>query len=99
MDISTESVILTAKQYKIEELKQLANSTIFVEAISNLIHSLQAERGASILYIASEGKRFKKTKQEIVAESLILEARFKERLSAEIDSPAACTKKNTRSFH
>lgn len=94
MDISTESVILTAKQYKIEELKQLAKSTIFVEAISNLIHSLQAERGASILYIASEGKRFKTTKQEIVAESLILEARFKERLSAEIDAPAACTKKN-----
>lgn len=94
MDISTESVILAAKQYKIEELNQLANSTIFVEAITNLIHSLQAERGASILYIASEGKRFKQNKQEIVTESLVLEARFKERLAAEIDTPGTSTKKN-----
>ncbi len=92
MDISSESVILTAKQYKIEELKQLANSTIFVEAISNLIHSLQAERGASSLYIASNGKRFAQNKREIIAESLILEARFKECMTAEIE--ATGTKKN-----
>lgn len=94
MDISTENVILKAKQYKIEELEQLANSTIFAEAIGNLIHSLQAERGASMLYIASEGKRFKQNKQEIVTESLVLEARFKERLAAEIDMPGTSTRKN-----
>lgn len=81
MEISSESVILNAKQYKIEELNTLAASTFFIEAISNLIHSLQAERGASSLYVASEGKRFSKNKKNIIAESERLEARFRELLA------------------
>lgn len=85
MDISAEKVILTANQHKIEELNRLASSTAFVEAISNLIHSLQAERGASSLYIASAGKRFAQNKREIIQESQLLEARFRELLTAQLE--------------
>jgi hypothetical protein len=84
MQISAEKVILTAKQHKIEELNSLALSTGFVEAISNLIHSLQAERGASSLYIASAGKRFDQNKHDIIIESQLLESRFRELLTKQI---------------
>jgi len=84
MDISAEQVVLTAKQHKIEELNRLASSTFFVEVISNLIHALQAERGASSLYIASRGKRFTDNKQGIIKESKMLEARFRELLASQL---------------
>jgi hypothetical protein len=84
MKISAEKVILTAKQHKIEELNRLASSTVFVEVISNLIHSLQAERGASSLYLASKGKRFEQNKQDIIRESQLLETRFTELLSTQL---------------
>ncbi len=75
--ISAEKVILTAKQHKIEELNSLASSTVFVEVISNLVHSLQAERGASSLYLASAGKRFEQNKHDIIKELQLLETRFR----------------------
>jgi hypothetical protein len=84
MKISAEKVILTAKQHKIEELDRLASSTVFVEVISNLIHSLQAERGASSLYIASAGKRFEKNKYDIIKESQLLETSFLEQLTMQL---------------
>jgi hypothetical protein len=84
MAITAEQVILTAKQLKIDELNRLASSTFFVEVISNLIHSLQAERGASSLYLASTGQRFKTNKANIIKESQLLEARFRDLLSTRL---------------
>ena len=93
MKISAEKVILTAKQHKIAELNRLASSTVFVEVISNLIHSLQAERGASSLYLASEGKRFEKNKQDIIKESQLLESSFRDLLTTQLtESSYANTK-------
>lgn len=93
MKISAEKVILTAKQHKIAELNRLASSTVFVEVISNLIHSLQAERGASSLYLASEGKRFEKNKQDIINESQLLEISFRDLLTTQLaESSYANTK-------
>jgi hypothetical protein len=93
MEISAEKVILTAKQHKIEELNRLASSTVFVEVISNLIHSLQAERGASSLYLASAGKRFEQNKHDIIKESQLLEVRFRELLTKQLaESSYANTK-------
>ncbi|MGZ8271031.1 MAG: nitrate- and nitrite sensing domain-containing protein, partial [Methylophilus sp.] len=93
MKISAEKIVLTAKQHKIEELNRLGSSTVFVEAISNLIHSLQAERGASSLYLASVGKRFEQNKHDIIKESQILEIRFRELLAKQLaESSYANTK-------
>jgi hypothetical protein len=84
IEITAENVVLVAKQHKIEELKQLTSTADFVEIISNLIHSLQAERGASCLYLASTGQKFTKTKEEIVHESCILERRLRDLLSQKL---------------
>lgn len=85
MEITAENVVLVAKQHKIDELKQLASTADFVEVISNLIHSLQAERGSSCLYLASAGQRFNKNKQEIIRESQLFEARLRDLLSQKLD--------------
>lgn len=87
MTITVEKLIIAAKQHKIDELNRLASSTIFVEIISNLIHSLQAERGASSLYLASSGKRFAQNKQSIIQESVLLEKSFRELLCAQLSQP------------
>ncbi|MEX0635430.1 MAG: nitrate- and nitrite sensing domain-containing protein, partial [Ferruginibacter sp.] len=84
MDITAENIVLVAKQHKIEELTQLAATADFVEVISNLIHSLQAERGSSCLYLASAGQKFTKTKQEIIHESRILTIRLRELLAIKL---------------
>lgn len=84
MEITAENVVLVAKQHKIVELSQLASTADFVEVICNLIHSLQAERGSSCLYIASSGQKFSKTKEEIIHESRILAERLRELLSEKL---------------
>jgi hypothetical protein len=84
MEITAENVVLVAKQHKIEELNQLASTADFVEVISNLIHSLQAERGSSCLYLASSGQKFTKTKEEIIHESRILATRLRDLLSQKL---------------
>lgn len=85
MNLTAENIVLVAKQHQIEELKRLASTAHFVEVISNLIHSLQAERGASSLYLASSGLRFKETRQEIIQESRLLESRLRELFSVQLD--------------
>lgn len=84
MTITVETLIIIAKQHKIDELKRLASSTLFIEVISNFIHSLQAERGASSLYLASSGHLFDANKRHIVVESQRFELRFREMLAQQL---------------
>jgi hypothetical protein len=69
MKLSTARVVLIAKQFQIEELKRLEATSQFVSLVGSLIHNLQAERGATSIYLASAGKRFASTRLELVAES------------------------------
>jgi len=78
MNPSAENIVLLAKQHQIEELERLVSTGDFVEVVGNLIHSLQAERGASSLYIASSGKRFSNARKDIIQESTLLEERLRE---------------------
>lgn len=86
MEITAENVVLVAKKHKIEELSQLSSTADFVDVICNLIHSLQAERGSSCLYIASSGQKFTKTKKEIIHDSHILAARLRDLLSQKLEN-------------
>ncbi|MFP8966005.1 nitrate- and nitrite sensing domain-containing protein [Pokkaliibacter sp. CJK22405] len=54
----TVRFILMAKQAEIESLHQLATTCEMVSAISDLIHQLQRERGASNIFLASGGAHF-----------------------------------------
>ncbi len=55
---STHAYLIAARQHEILELEYLAQNCELVRTASDLIHALQAERGASILYLASHGARF-----------------------------------------
>ncbi|MCB5185366.1 nitrate- and nitrite sensing domain-containing protein [Methylobacillus gramineus] len=79
-EISPDQTIILAKIRHIDELERLSISTEFVENIGLIIHQLQAERGASCLYLASAGKRFGKERGDIIAENQSLELKFREAL-------------------
>ena len=50
--------LVAARRCEIHDLEQLARSCELVQAVSELVHHLQGERGASNLYLASAGVRF-----------------------------------------
>lgn len=81
MNHSVENIILLAKQRHVDELQRLSFSTDFVETIGLIIHQLQAERGASCLYVASNGQRFAKERAALVTENHDLEQQFKQGLA------------------
>jgi len=56
-----------AKQKDLNELKAISNSISFVEAIAKIIHQLQSERGASCIYLASNGQVFHEERTQILA--------------------------------
>lgn len=73
MKLSAEKIVLIAKQLQIEELKHLAAMSQFVGVVGHLIHNLQAERGASSIFLASSGNRFADMRLELAAESASVE--------------------------
>ena len=77
MNLSAEKIVLIAKQLQIEELKRLAAVSRFVGLVGHLVHSLQAERGASGLFLASEGTRFADVRRRLVAESRLVETELR----------------------
>ena len=74
MSLSVPYIVLLAKQLEIEELKRLKTRSQLVGVLGHLIHALQSERGASSIYLASGGKRFKETRLELIGESESVEA-------------------------
>lgn len=84
-DISPDHTIILAKIRHIEELEQLSVCTVFVETIGLVIHQIQAERGASCLYLASAGQHFGKERSDIVAQNQGLELSFREALQRHLN--------------
>jgi hypothetical protein len=74
--ISPDNTILLAKTRHIEELERLSVSIQFVESIGWMVHQLQAERGASCLYLASAGSRFAKERSAIIEQNQASESEF-----------------------
>ena len=56
---SAQQLLLTALRCDIDNLNHLATTADIVSDVSQFIHVLQRERGASTIYLASKGKRFK----------------------------------------
>lgn len=79
-NISPEQTIVLAKIRHIEELERLDTCIQFVERIGQIIHQLQAERGASCLYLASAGKRFAPERADIIIQNQETEAAFRQAL-------------------
>jgi hypothetical protein len=51
-----------------------------------MIHVLQKERGASSLFLASSGKRFAKTRQELISETESVEKLLRKNIEDELDN-------------
>ncbi|MCP5419026.1 MAG: nitrate- and nitrite sensing domain-containing protein [Gammaproteobacteria bacterium] len=66
---SVSDVVLLAKRLEIDELKRLQSRAHLVGVLSHMVHALQAERGASSIFIASRGQRFDATRLKLVSES------------------------------
>ncbi|KHJ52164.1 response regulator receiver protein [Vreelandella venusta] len=77
---SAQQLLLTALRCDIDNLHHLATTADIVSDISQFIHVLQRERGASTIYLASQGKRFKARRATYLEHSQSAEAAMRQRL-------------------
>ena len=87
MALTVSSIVLTAKHRQIEELRRLASRAELVGAIGAFVHALQAERGASSLYLASGGSRFEAQRSQLIAASEAAEQVLRECFQVQLDEP------------
>ncbi|MCB1929471.1 MAG: nitrate- and nitrite sensing domain-containing protein [Rhodocyclaceae bacterium] len=87
MELSVSNIVLTAKHRQIEELRHLASRAELVGAIGAFVHALQAERGASSLYLASGGSRFEAQRGQMIADSEAAESHLRECFRVQLDEP------------
>ena len=87
MELSVSNIVLTAKHRQIEELRHLASRAELVGAIGAFVHALQAERGASSLYLASGGSRFEAQRGQMIADSEAAEIHLRECFRVQLDEP------------
>ena len=81
--------LVAARRCEVRELEQLARSCALVQAVSELVHRMQAERGCSNLHLASGGTRFETERTACAAASVEAEAAVRAWLDqADILDPA-----------
>ena len=73
MELTVSNILLAAKQHEIAELRRLSSKAHLVGVVGHLIHALQSERGASSIYLASSGRRFAETREQLIGESELIE--------------------------
>lgn len=79
---SAQQLLLTAIRCDIDNFRYLTAASEIVADISRFIHVLQRERGASTIYLASQGQRFKTRRQTYLNKSKEAEALMRKRLEA-----------------
>jgi hypothetical protein len=70
---------LAARRSEMQGLAQLRATGDLVRDMSEWVHRLQRERGASNLYLASRGQRFGSQREQCVSDSTTLEVAVRER--------------------
>jgi Nitrate and nitrite sensing/ANTAR domain len=91
--ITPEETILLAKLRHIEELERLSICTGFIETIGLMIHQLQAERGASCLYLASTGQRLVRERDALIVDNMALQQKFSSVLQRHLDESTSADAK------
>ncbi len=89
--------LIASKQCEILGLEQLLRTGRLVVSVSNLVHALQRERGASNMYVASDGQRFAGEITPLRACAADQEAQFRACLN-ELDVDAASLPGASRLF-
>jgi len=77
-----ERLLVAAKRCEIADLEHLTAACDIVGDVSRFVHALQKERGASNVYLASQGQRFAQRRRERIEESLEHESALRLRLDA-----------------
>lgn len=96
LSMTPNQTITLAKQRHVEELERLSTCISLVETLGLMIHQLQAERGASCLYLASRGQRFASERAEILEQNLSLAQIFSASVSQHLkNNPLANAKQLT----
>ena len=79
---SAQQLLLTAIRCDIDNLTHLATTADIVGDISHFIHMLQRERGASTIYLVSQGQRFSTRRDTYRQHSQQAETLMRQRLEA-----------------
>lgn len=74
---TAQDFLLAAKHCEIDALEHLRTTCELVTGLSELIHHLQRERGASNVYLGSAGQRFAQVLQQQVGESIRVEGQLR----------------------
>jgi len=77
-----EDFLLASKRCEISNLQQLLMTGELVKSISQLVHTLQRERGLSNVYIASSGQRFGPQRLAQIEQGEHLETELRARLAS-----------------
>lgn len=88
MTLSVPDIVLLAKRHEIEALQRLASNAQLVGVIGHLIHTLQTERGATSIFLASSGRRFASTRLDMVKESEAVECHLRSMFEAQLKQAA-----------
>lgn len=86
---SVSALLLQAKRQEIEAARALAGRAELVDVIGQLIHALQRERGASTIFLASEGRRFAEVREHAAAEAEAVQQRLGMLFAAHAPAPAS----------
>jgi len=79
---ATKRFLLAAKHAEITVLEQLSSNCRIVIAVRELIHELQKERGASNIFLASNGDRYRTERMQYVSASEQAESNLKSHLKS-----------------
>lgn len=91
--LTVSSLVLRSKQLEIDAVRHLARRAELVDVVGQLIQGLQRERGASSIYLASQGQRFADMRRKIVDDVGPLEARLRAALAEHAEPPQGATAK------
>ncbi|RZL01070.1 MAG: ANTAR domain-containing protein [Rubrivivax sp.] len=84
MPLTVSHLVLRAKQLDLEAVQHLAGRVELAGVIGQLIHTLQTERGASSIYLASGGQRFAAERQGAVDAARPIEATLRTLLATQL---------------
>ncbi len=67
MNVLTSHFVLRAREIDLQNMQHLAARAKLVEVIGKLVHALQWERGATSIYLASDGQRFAQERTDAIS--------------------------------
>lgn len=84
MPLTISHLVLRAKQLDIDAVQHLAGRVELAGVVGGLIHTLQTERGATSIFLASGGQRFAAERQVAVDEAQAIEATLRTLLDTQL---------------